>query len=395
MLRRIIHSNATQVTKLEMHLSVKGLYHATVQTASTQDTGCIEQQILHFEQGQQYTQQFLWQYALLQEREGFQCVYDSTLEGGVDGAAPLVQQIQAGKAGTVLTSCENNKVADHDSSSLPSGSDNGEVLDEPMDEFELLLESMRSPTGAGPAGGSSTHGNNVVESVDAEMEALMRAGFISKAAAQRKRTAKITLAHLSKQFHLPINAAAKQLGICPTVLKKICRRHNMKRWPHRKSHGINCCMNCIYSDDGDAGPQLKSLERIITSLELALVEGDSEDTENQKHLLMELETLRRDRATLCGKAPPRQHQLQGQKGDSLGTATPSYDDDADDADDNAANDIVNSSNTGGTSSGYSSADSAQKGQQQTGSTARGALAVHMQHIHQQPQQGFMDMLTAD
>lgn len=39
---------------------------------------------------------------------------------------------------------------------------------------------------------------------------------------------------LAQHFHLPINAAAKELGICPTVLKKICRRNGMRRWPHRK-----------------------------------------------------------------------------------------------------------------------------------------------------------------
>lgn len=42
------------------------------------------------------------------------------------------------------------------------------------------------------------------------------------------------MADLAQHFHLPINAAAKELGICPTVLKKICRRNGMRRWPHRK-----------------------------------------------------------------------------------------------------------------------------------------------------------------
>ena len=39
---------------------------------------------------------------------------------------------------------------------------------------------------------------------------------------------------LAKHFHLPINAAGRELGICPTVLKKICRKHGLTRWPHRK-----------------------------------------------------------------------------------------------------------------------------------------------------------------
>ena len=51
---------------------------------------------------------------------------------------------------------------------------------------------------------------------------------------QRERTGKLKMIDLAQHFHLPINAAAKELGICPTVLKKICRRNGMRRWPHRK-----------------------------------------------------------------------------------------------------------------------------------------------------------------
>lgn len=51
---------------------------------------------------------------------------------------------------------------------------------------------------------------------------------------QRERTGKLKMSDLAQHFHLPINAAAKELGICPTVLKKICRRNGMRRWPHRK-----------------------------------------------------------------------------------------------------------------------------------------------------------------
>lgn len=44
----------------------------------------------------------------------------------------------------------------------------------------------------------------------------------------------IPLEVLSTYFHLPINDACKALGICSTSLKKICRRHGVVRWPHRK-----------------------------------------------------------------------------------------------------------------------------------------------------------------
>lgn len=44
---------------------------------------------------------------------------------------------------------------------------------------------------------------------------------------------------LARVFHLPITGAAKALGVCVTVLKKRCRRHGVRRWPHRKLKSLD------------------------------------------------------------------------------------------------------------------------------------------------------------
>ncbi|CDF37947.1 unnamed protein product [Chondrus crispus] len=44
---------------------------------------------------------------------------------------------------------------------------------------------------------------------------------------------------LSRCFHLPINSAARELGVCVTALKKQCRRHGVPRWPHRKLKSLD------------------------------------------------------------------------------------------------------------------------------------------------------------
>eukprot|EP01094_Clydonella_sp_ATCC50884_P019534 TRINITY_DN383_c0_g1_i1.p1 TRINITY_DN383_c0_g1~~TRINITY_DN383_c0_g1_i1.p1 ORF type:complete len:346 (-),score=158.15 TRINITY_DN383_c0_g1_i1:501-1538(-) len=49
----------------------------------------------------------------------------------------------------------------------------------------------------------------------------------------------LSMEDLSKYFHLPINDVAKELGVCATVLKKICRKKGIKRWPHRKIKSLN------------------------------------------------------------------------------------------------------------------------------------------------------------
>ena len=39
---------------------------------------------------------------------------------------------------------------------------------------------------------------------------------------------------LRSVYNMPIEQAAKQLGVCVTVLKRICRRKGIPRWPYRK-----------------------------------------------------------------------------------------------------------------------------------------------------------------
>lgn len=51
---------------------------------------------------------------------------------------------------------------------------------------------------------------------------------------QRERTKNMTLKDVCKLFDLPIEQAAKEMKVCVTVLKKICRKGGLPRWPHRK-----------------------------------------------------------------------------------------------------------------------------------------------------------------
>ena len=55
---------------------------------------------------------------------------------------------------------------------------------------------------------------------------------------QMPTTKDFKLEELSKYFHLPEKAVAKQLGICLTSLKKLCRSYGITRWPFRKLKSI-------------------------------------------------------------------------------------------------------------------------------------------------------------
>jgi hypothetical protein len=44
----------------------------------------------------------------------------------------------------------------------------------------------------------------------------------------------VTMDELTQYLHLPEKMVAKELGICLTSLKKLCRQHGITRWPYRK-----------------------------------------------------------------------------------------------------------------------------------------------------------------
>jgi hypothetical protein len=44
----------------------------------------------------------------------------------------------------------------------------------------------------------------------------------------------ITIDVLRAYYYLPIAQVAKCMGICTTLMKKICRKNNIYRWPYRQ-----------------------------------------------------------------------------------------------------------------------------------------------------------------
>jgi len=51
-------------------------------------------------------------------------------------------------------------------------------------------------------------------------------------------------------FHLPINAAAAQLGFGVTALKKCCRQLGIQRWPYRKLESMQKIASLAQADAG-------------------------------------------------------------------------------------------------------------------------------------------------
>ncbi|KAJ8564456.1 hypothetical protein K7X08_000916 [Anisodus acutangulus] len=86
--------------------------------------------------------------------------------------------------------------------------------------------------------------------------------------AQRERTGKLRLKDFAGYLHLPIETVAKKLNICPSVMKKVCRRDGLLRWPYRK---------------------IKSIRRKISQREKSLSSNDIEERANAKADIEKLE----------------------------------------------------------------------------------------------------------
>lgn len=95
----------------------------------------------------------------------------------------------------------------------------------------------------------------------------------------RERKGGTDILQLAPYFYYPINEAAKLLKICPTVLKKICRKHGLRRWPHRK---------------------LQSIERAIEKYQALIAAAKKEQTPSQiAPLLRRVRELQTEKEALC------------------------------------------------------------------------------------------------
>ena len=44
-----------------------------------------------------------------------------------------------------------------------------------------------------------------------------------------------TIELLANNFHKPLAQVSKELEVCMTLIKRVCRKHGITRWPYRKA----------------------------------------------------------------------------------------------------------------------------------------------------------------
>jgi len=116
----------------------------------------------------------------------------------------------------------------------------------------------------------------------------------------------LSIQEIAPLFHRPIVDVAATLGVCTTVLKKVCRRHGIRRWPQRK---------------------LQSLNKLINNLHNAMKSTDV--VEEHQRLACEIANLQTRKAILTapivrsgGVMEPSHEELLAQQQDPSGGADP-------------------------------------------------------------------------
>lgn len=106
----------------------------------------------------------------------------------------------------------------------------------------------------------------------------------------------VSIDELSQYLHLPEKAVAKELGICLTSLKKLCRQNGITRWPYRK---------------------LKSLDKKIARAENG--SGTTEDAETLKARAEELKKEKMAVAFTYGLKPGKESAEDTEKSGEAST----------------------------------------------------------------------------
>jgi len=115
-----------------------------------------------------------------------------------------------------------------------------------------------------------TPGSNQLKGHTSTLTTVALAAFTRRSYSFVRLDGLLGVYEVAQHFHRPINEASKFLNICPTVLKKICRKAGLPRWPHRKLQSIHRELDklrTLLNDNTQTEEQIQGLQGRISHLE--------------------------------------------------------------------------------------------------------------------------------
>ncbi|KAE9013267.1 hypothetical protein PR003_g23064 [Phytophthora rubi] len=91
-------------------------------------------------------------------------------------------------------------------------------------------------------------------------------------------SADFELSELQKYYHLPLREAARRLGSCEAVVKRVCRRKQIQRWPYRQVSSKlikiqHLCKYMAHVSDTEQKSRIQQKIKQLTQEYLELVGG--------------------------------------------------------------------------------------------------------------------------
>lgn len=112
---------------------------------------------------------------------------------------------------------------------------------------DIIISESQSLTTSAPTLSSATVMKNTTPPLNRRVDGKPERQMSSKS---------IKVDDLRRFFHLPLIEVAKKFGVCATLLKRVCRTNNIKKWPYR---------------------QILSMTKTIQSLEMAVISCNDDD----------------------------------------------------------------------------------------------------------------------
>lgn len=187
----------------------------------------------------------------------------STVGLNAEETALILASLSKGKFGPVAFAVEDSDLDDNRHSDMEdiSGDDDDDD-DDDEDGPNGRVQRVQQINFDGPVG--------------SKLDFMDDAGFSHRFRNESNRVKSLVTKHISidelrAHFDRPIIDVAKDFGICITLMKKICRRNGIKRWPHR---------------------QIRSLSKSIASMEAAMLSTHGGERDKYRDQILNLQMKR-------------------------------------------------------------------------------------------------------